>query len=194
MKYWSCFQSPSVAVTLGPGLIVLCFLSVWIELQVRILSPLCCTDLTVSCISRWQGICPGYYYCCSFWRDRCAAGLLVRARGLLVPVFGPQGDLRSSLLVGGGSHRLRQQEAGDLRVPVIWPELKIAVLLCYILKANIELHCLKRRFSHRVLFSLFMHNSRSIPPPTLLTAGGQGERHWVNRTLREMFEECLRIY
>ena len=44
-----------MAVTLGPVLIALCFLSAWIKLQVRLLSPLCCTDLTVGCIFQMTG-------------------------------------------------------------------------------------------------------------------------------------------
>ena len=55
MKYWSYFQALSVVVTLDPVLIVLCFFSVWIELQVRVLSLLCCKDLTVGCISQVAG-------------------------------------------------------------------------------------------------------------------------------------------
>ena len=44
-----------MAVTLGLVLIALCFLSAWIKLQVRLSSPLCCTDLTAGCIFQMTG-------------------------------------------------------------------------------------------------------------------------------------------
>ena len=44
-----------MAVTLGPVLIALCFLSAWIKLQVRVSSPLCCTDLIIGCIFQMTG-------------------------------------------------------------------------------------------------------------------------------------------
>ena len=44
-----------MAVTLGPVLIALCSLSVWIKLQVRGSSPLYCTDLIIVCIFQLTG-------------------------------------------------------------------------------------------------------------------------------------------
>ena len=125
-----------MVVTLDPVLIVLCSFSVWIKFQVRILSPLCCTDLIIGCNFRWQEDCSEYHCCCSSqWQQR-AVGLLVRARGLLVPVPGSQGDLRSPLLVGGVSHRLRQPESWDLRVPVMWSESKVQ--FCFLITITVN--------------------------------------------------------
>ena len=163
MKYWSCFQSLSVVVTLGPVLIVLCSLSVWIELQVRILSLLCCTDLTVSCISQ-------------------VAGDLSRILLLLLLLTGP---LRSRTPCSGpgtpcpsfwparwspqfSSGWWRQSSTTSTGVwgspgPSNVARIKIAVLFRYIFKDNIERHCLNRRFSHRVLFSLFIAQFSEYP-------------------------------
>ena len=163
MKYWSYFQALSVAVTLGPVLIVLCFPSVWIELQVRILSLLCCTDLTVSCISQVAGDlsrilllllllmgplrsrtpcsgpgtpCPSFW--CARWSPRSSSGWWRQS---------------STTSTGGWEFPGPSNVASN----------KTAVLFCYIFKDNIERYCLNRRLLHRVLFSLFITQFSEYP-------------------------------
>ena len=177
MKYWSCFQALSVAVTLGPVLIVLCFLSVWIELQVRVLSLLCCTDLTVSCISQVAGDlsrillllllltgplrsrtpcsgpgtpCPSFWL--ARWSPQCSSGWWRQSSTTSTGVWGSPG-------------------------PSNVARIKIAVLFRYIFKDNIERHCLNRRFSYRVLSLLFIAQFPEYP------SAGPSRGRWARESI-----------
>ena len=163
MKYWSYFQALSVVVTLDPVLIVLCFLSVWTELQVRVLSLLCCKDLTVGCISQVAG---------DLSRVLLLLPLLTVPPRSRTPCSGPGTPCPSSWLArwspqfsSGWWRQLSTTSTGvsGSPGPSNVSRIKIAVLFRYIFKDNIEQYCLNRRFPHRVLSPLFIAQFPEYP-------------------------------
>ena len=163
MKYWSYFQSLSGAVTLGPGLVVLCFLSAWIELQVRVSSLLCCTDLTVGCISQVAGDLPRVLLLLPLLTVTPRSRTPCSDPGTPCPSFWcARWSPRSS---SGWWRQLSTTSTGGWESPgpSNVARNKTAVLFCYIFKDNIERYCLNRRFLHRVLFSLFIAQFSEYP-------------------------------
>ena len=177
-----------MTLTLGPVLIALCFLSVWIKLQVRVSSPLCCTDLIIGCISQMTG-------------ELFRVPLL-----LLLPTAPSRSRPPCSVLetpcpcssLGWwsppSSIGWRRQSSPTLTAVLESPGLsnvvriEIAVLFPCIYNDNIEtILPYQKVFPLCTFSSVHRTISQSIPLPTLSSRPvGWREYHWINGTPREM--------
>ena len=129
----------------------------------EVIIPLCCTDLTVGCISQVAG---------DLSRVLLLLPLLTVPPRSRTPCSGPGTPCPSSWLArwspqfsSGWWRQLSTTSTGvsGSPGPSNVSRIKIAVLFRYIFKDNIEQYCLNRRFPHRVLSPLFIAQFPEYP-------------------------------